>query len=122
MERLEWAEEKFQAEVKRDAHIKNMYAQHQAEHLMAVRRQKQRRNEQQKQRKEAERDKRTAKEAKEAARNARLGAKRKEMEDAMADGGNLAKAESDIFDVLEAHRRERQDRESSAEALQAQND
>ena len=41
----------------------------------------------------------------------------------MADGGNLkSRAESDIFDVLESHRRERQDWEGSAEALQSQND
>ena len=40
----------------------------------------------------------------------------------MAEGGNLRKAESDIFDVLEAHKRERADGQSSAEALQSQHD
>merc|ERR1719163_691101 len=119
----EWAEEKRLAGVRRDEHIKAMWAAYQAEHLMKVRRQKQRRNEQQKQRKEAEREKQNAKEQKEAARNGRLEAKRKEMREAMADGGNLkSRAESDIFDVLEKHKREREDWEREANDLQATND
>merc|ERR1719506_3078831 len=40
----------------------------------------------------------------------------------MADGGNLRRVESDIFDVLEARRRELQTCVNDAESLQMQND